>query len=128
MQRSSGKPNTKRLRAEQAGRLAEVLAALWFQLRFYRILRRRYRSPVGEIDLVLRRGRTVVFVEVKARGRASSEEDALRSVNQGRIVRAANHFLMRHPELSGYDMRFDVIFLAPGQWPRHIHNAFGLTG
>jgi len=128
MQRSPAKPDRKRLRAERAGRVAEVLAALWFQLQLYRILARRYRSPVGEIDLVVGRGRMLVFVEVKTRGRGGSQEDALRSVNQDRISRAAAHFLMRHPRWIGHDMRFDVIFLAPGQWPRHIHNAFELAG
>jgi putative endonuclease len=46
------------------------------------------------------------------------------AVNRHRIVRAAQMWLMRRPELANGDTRFDVIFLAPFAWPRHIVNAF----
>ena len=52
----------------RAGLRAETIAALWLNLKFYRILSRRYRAQGGEVDIVALRGRTVVFVEVKARG------------------------------------------------------------
>jgi hypothetical protein len=57
----------KRRRADRAGRLAETLCALSLRLRGYRILDRRFRTPVGELDIVARRGRALVFVEVNAR-------------------------------------------------------------
>lgn len=108
--------------------MAELLAGLLLQVTFHRILLRRYKTPVGEIDLVARRGRTLIFIEVKTRGRASGEAEALEAVNQARIVRAASWFLTRHPQLAGLDMRFDVIFLAPGKWPRHVKHAFSGDG
>jgi putative endonuclease len=82
------------------------------------------KTPVGEIDLIVRRGNQIAFVEVKARSFSSGEADALMAVNRKRIVHAAQLWLMRRPELAAGDLRFDVIFLAPFAWPRHIVNAF----
>lgn len=114
----------ERQRAEKHGRWAETLAALYLRAQFFSIAAQRVKSPVGEVDLIARRGKLVVFVEVKARARQADLATALESVNTRRIVRAAQHFLSRHPELAGYDMRFDVIFLAPWTWPRHVKDAF----
>jgi len=121
----SSKPSKGRVRAYRAGHRAEALAAWLLRLKLYRIVERRYRTPVGEIDLVVERWGMTVFVEVKARSRASTETETLQGVNQRRIVQAAQYWLSRHPAKAGTDLRFDVIFLAPGRWPRHIVHAFG---
>lgn len=117
-------PSDKRQAAYRRGHRGEALAALWLQLKFYRILARRYKTPLGEIDLVAERGGTVVFVEVKQRARDADEALTFAAVNRERIGRAAQLWLARHPEASGRDLRFDVILLAPGRWPRHLINAF----
>ncbi len=114
----------ERLRAERQGRRAEAVAALWLRAQLFAIVAQRFKTPVGEIDLVARRGRLLVFVEVKARTRATSEAEALEAVNRQRIVHAANWYIARHPHLAGLDMRFDVMFLAPGALPRHLKHAF----
>ena len=93
----------------------------------YRILARRYKTPVGEIDLVAERFGTLVFIEVKARSARSEHGQALGAVNASRIARAARYFLARHPEHVDRPMRFDVIFLAPLAWPRHLKGAFETT-
>jgi putative endonuclease len=106
------------------GLSAESRAALWLRFKGYRILARRLATPVGEIDLVARRGRVLAFVEVKAR---ASVEEALFAIGrrqQQRIVRAAGAFLARRPALAGCDLRFDVIAVAPRRWPRHLPGAF----
>lgn len=122
---SPSKPrNDVRLIAERQGRRAEALAALWLQAQLYRIVERRFKTPVGEIDLIAERFGTTVFVEVKARGRTGSEADALGKVNRQRLVRAANYYLARHPKKAATPLRFDVIFLAPGSLPRHLKAAF----
>lgn len=130
--RSSSKPRAsprpERLRAEAFGQRGEALAAWYLRLKLYRILARRVKTPVGEIDLVARRAGVTVFVEVKARKNNESEADALGAVDRRRIVRAAMSYLARHPRLNDTPMRFDVIFLAPGRWPRHLSNAFDATG
>lgn len=113
-----------RLRAELFGRRGEALAAWYLRLKGYAILARRYKTPSGEIDLVVRRGGTTVFVEVKSRLSAEGEGEALGAVNARRISAAAGHYLSRHPRLAGGAFRFDVIFLAPFRLPRHVRNAF----
>jgi putative endonuclease len=119
--------SAERERAERAGRRAEALAALFLQAKGYRIKERRFRTPVGEIDLIAERFGITAFIEVKARASRKSEAEALEAVNQGRIGRAAQFYLARHPELAETDLRFDVIFLAPLSWPRHVRNAFELA-
>lgn len=122
---SPSKPKSKaRIAAYLAGHRGEALAALWLRLKLYRIVGRRYKTPLGEIDLIAERFGITVFVEVKARSRAASEAETLEGINQIRIVRAAQYWLARHPGKAKTDLRFDVIFLAPGQWPRHVINAF----
>jgi putative endonuclease len=117
-------PSERRLAAERAGHRGEALAALFLQAKFYRLRQQRFKTPGGEIDLVVEKNGTIIFVEVKTRGQNANEAMALGAVNRSRITRAASYWLARHPTESGKDIRFDVIFLAKGRWPRHLINAF----
>ena len=122
---SPSKPKSKaRVQAQLGGHRGETLAAWFLRLKLYRVVTRRYKTPVGEIDLIAERFGTTVFVEVKARSKASSEGETLEAVNQSRIGRAAQYWLARHPTKAETSLRFDAIFLAPGRWPRHVVNAF----
>jgi putative endonuclease len=112
----------RRRGAEQWGRAAESLAAILLRLKGYRILARDLRSPVGEIDLIARRGRTLAFVEVKAR--AGADDEVLTARQRRRIVRAAQLFIARHPGLAALDVRFDLILIGRRRWPRHLQAAF----
>jgi putative endonuclease len=117
-----------RLAAYRRGLFAETLAAWLLRVRLYRILARRYRTPSGEIDLIARRGRTIVFVEVKSR---PSEIEALEAVGakaRRRIVRAAELWLAAHPDAAGFDLRFDVVLVVPGRLPRHLVSVFDADG
>jgi putative endonuclease len=122
------KPAVFRQFAEGAGRRGEFWAALFLRAKLYRILASRVKTPVGEIDLIASRGGVTVFVEVKSRSFSHQEEEALGGVNIRRISRAAQLWLQRRPDLANGDCRFDVIFLAPFAWPRHIVNAFDGSG
>jgi putative endonuclease len=125
MRRLPKKPGPDRRRAERAGRRAETLAALFLRLKLYRIVAMRYKTPVGEIDIVARRGRMLVLVEVKQRaGSPMAHAQALEAVNTARIIAAAGWFQSAHPNYQGFDFRFDVISVAPGRWPYHLVNAF----
>jgi len=122
---SPSKPKSKaRIAAYLGGHRGETLAAWFLRLKLYRIVQRRCKTPVGEIDLIAERFGTTVFVEVKARSAAAREIEALEAVNRSRIARAAQYWLARHPGKARRNCRFDVIFLAPGRWPRHVINAF----
>ncbi len=116
--------NKKRLARYHRGVFAEYVAAIWLQFRAYRILDRRFKTPVGEIDLIAKRGRTLVFVEVKARRTAAEAAAAIHYQNQQRIVRAAQLYLGMHPQWQDYTIRFDAVVIAWYKLPKHIPHAF----
>jgi putative endonuclease len=116
--------SSKHLGAELFGRRGETLAAWYLRLKGYRIVAARVKTPVGEIDLVARRFGLTAFIEVKARQSRAEEAMALAAVNTSRISRAAQYYVARHPALAETALRFDVIFLAPRTWPRHVKGAF----
>jgi len=111
----------KRQRAELGGRRAERLAALWLQLKGWKILGRRVRTPVGEVDLVARRGRIVAFVEVKARATAQDAAFALDEWRLRRVAAAAEALAHRYTR-AGDDIRLDAVFIVPRRLPRHLAN------
>ncbi len=117
-----------RRRAERRGRRAETLAAWLLRLKGYRILARRTRTPVGEIDLIARRGRLVAFVEVKQRPSFAEAAEAVTPTARRRIARAASFWLSAHPAAAALDLRFDVIICVSGRLPRHLTGAFDAEG
>ena len=116
----------ERVRAFRRGIDAETLAAWSLRLKGWRILARRFSEGPGEVDLVARRGRTIAFVEVKARADFATAAEAVSPRQQHRIRRAAEAFLARRPAYAGYVVRFDVVLVMPRRWPKHLPNAFGL--
>lgn len=117
-----------RQQAERRGHRAEARAAWFLRLKGYRILARRWRAPVGEIDLIARRGRLVAFVEVKQRPSEADAVEAVTASAQRRIARAASAWRAAHPAAATLDCRFDVVVCVPGRLPRHIAGAFDATG
>jgi len=110
------------------GKWAETLAAWLLRAKGYRILDRRVAPPrgsgAGEIDIVARRGRTLAFVEIKAR---PSPEEGLLAVSQQqqrRLLRAAVWYTKTQPRHAMCDIRFDVVVVAPGRWPLHLPDAW----
>ena len=114
----------RRLRAYRQGVFSESVAALMLRLKGNRVVARRYKTPVGEIDLVALKGKRLAFVEVKRRKSFEEAVEALPSRARRRIVRAAQYWLAAHPLYNGHDMRFDVVLTAPWSWPHYIENAF----
>ncbi len=109
---------------ERRGRRAETLAAAFLLMKGYRIVARRYRTPSGEIDLVVRRGGTVAFVEVKARADRDIAAAEIAARQQRRITAAAAFFVWAHPWAAALVQRFDAVLIAPGRWPRHVIDAW----
>jgi putative endonuclease len=117
-------PSARRIKAFKLGVSAEARAALYLAAKGFRPLAKRWKSPVGELDLVVKRGSLLVFVEVKARPQLDQAAEAVLPRQRRRIVAAAEAWLAAHPEHAGYDMRFDAVLVAPGKLPRHVVSAF----
>ena len=117
-------PRPERQVAFAFGLSAESRAAAYLIAKGYRIVARRFRSPVGEIDIVARRRGTLIFVEVKARERLDDAAEAVIVRQQRRIIAAAEMWLASHPDDINLDIRFDVMLVAPKSLPRHIEAAF----
>ena len=126
--RTTRPADLRRQRAEGRGRRAETVAAWFLRLKFYRILARRYRTPVGEIDLIARRGRTIVFIEVKQRPSDVAAIEAVTFKTRRRIARAAELWVAAHPAAATLDQRFDVVIAVPRRLPRHLVAVFDGSG
>jgi putative endonuclease len=112
-----------RQQAERGGRRAERLAGWWLRLKGWRILAIRARTPVGEVDLVARRGRTLAFIEVKARASAGAAAWALDDWRLRRVAAAAEALAPRYLR-AGDTVRIDAILMVPRRWPRHLTNVW----
>ncbi|MET0183771.1 MAG: YraN family protein [Caulobacterales bacterium] len=112
--------------AERRGRAAEMIAALWLMAKGYRILGQRLRTPFGEVDLAALRKGVLVIVEVKARASKDAGLYAVTPMAQDRIARAATMLAGRW-RLNALPIRFDVVIVGAGLWPKHVLNAWDVS-
>ncbi len=115
---------TERTRRYRLGHYAESISVWHLRLRGYRVLARRYRTPVGEIDIIARRGKLIAFIEVKARRTKALAIESITLKQRRHIRRAAGAFLSAHPTLTNCDLRFDIILVTPWALPAHITDAW----
>lgn len=104
--------DTTRRPSDRDGRQAEELAAHFLERKGLRIVARNYRCRGGEIDLVCRHGKTIVFVEVRLRRNAAfgGAAASVTSTKQRRIILAAQHFLTANKQTES-DCRFDCVLM-----------------
>jgi len=101
------------------------MVCVWYlRLRGYRILARRLRTPVGEIDILARRGDVLAAIEVKARDRIADAAEAVTPRQRRRVARAAAWVLTGRPALADLALRFDAMLIAPRRLPVHIPDAW----
>ena len=117
----------KRKAAYARGRSAEWLAAAWLMLKGYRLLYWRSKTKVGEIDLIMRRRKQIIFVEVKARNTHENAAASIDALNQQRVIRAAQWFMRAHVHYAEYDFRFDAVTISCYSLPHHIPHAFSMS-
>ena len=106
------------------GLLAEIIAAIYLMFKGYKIISWRYKTPHGEIDLIVFGNNTLAFVEVKQR---ATIEEALFSLTphmRSRITRAALHFIGTHRDYADKQMRFDLMAIKLPCFVRHLDNAW----
>ncbi|MBB6012071.1 putative endonuclease [Aquamicrobium lusatiense] len=116
--------DNRRKAAYRRGHYSEWLAALALMIKGYRILERRYRTRLGEIDLIARRGDLVLIVEVKARRSLVDAMEAIARQSERRIEAAADIWLSRQPDYGRFSLRFDMVAVLPWRWPVHVENIF----
>nr|WP_070961389.1 YraN family protein [Hyphomonas sp. Mor2] len=109
----------KRRQAERRGRWAEIYAAIWLQVRGYRILARRVKLPVGEVDLIAQRGSVLAFIEVKQRASLLQAQTAVPTSAWIRISRAAEIWANRDARRAELDWRYDLVAITPWALPKH---------
>ncbi|HXF55610.1 MAG TPA: YraN family protein [Hyphomicrobiaceae bacterium] len=103
--------------------MAELIAAAYLLAKGYRILARRHKSRLGEIDLIAVRGRRLAFVEVKQRATLEGAQAAVTDAQARRVAQAAERWVWRNPRYRDYEIGLDAVLIVPGRLPRHARHA-----
>ena len=122
--RSSSLAKNKKQKAYQLGKWAVYIAAAMLIFKGYRILTLRYKATHGEIDVIARRGRTIAFIEVKARKSLTAGKESVTAKQRERISNAATQFMKQRPRLSNLTSRYDIVVITPKSFPKHITSAW----
>lgn len=109
------------------GIVSEYFAAVYLVFKGYRIVEVRYKTPVGEIDIIAKKGGVLVCVEVKYRQHIDDGLFAISRSSQKRIIRALNVYLSCCKLTQGNDVRFDALILSPPFSIKHVVNAWTST-
>jgi putative endonuclease len=113
-----------------AGKQAEAKARMFLEAKGLTCITHNWRCPTGEIDLIMRDGEEIVFVEVRSKASVADEDpsESITPVKQKKIVKTALLFLQQQQILDTVDCRFDVISLSGGQlkWFRDAFTADGI--
>lgn len=114
---------SKKLGSYRRGHIAEFAAAAYLTGLGYRVVARRHKTAAGEIDLIIIKARRVGFVEVKQRPTMADCEAAITPRLRQRVRRAAELWLANNALYHGYDLGFDLVFIAPWSWPIYLKDA-----
>jgi putative endonuclease len=92
----------------RSGIVGEYIAIFLYSIKFYKLLHHRWKSNVGEIDIIMQRGKLLVFIEVKTRKHGIAESSISKNQRK-RIINAANLFIAKNPKYQNFDIRFDLV-------------------
>ena len=110
------------------GKYAEFLARTYMRLHGFSIVAQNYvcgrGTTAGEIDFIAKRGKLLVFTEVKQRSSLEAAAYAISPQQQQRLIRGAQNFLKNNPQFSDFDMRFDAVLIAFPFSIQHIKHAW----
>lgn len=121
---TTGEQTQRRREAQRRGLWAETLACWALRLKGYRIVARNWRCPLGEIDIIARRGSILAVIEVKNRLGLAPALEAISPRQRLRVERAASAFIARRPDCQSLDVRFDAVTIEPWKWPKHLAGAW----
>lgn len=110
--------------SELKGRIAEIIAIIFLSCKLYNIIKYRYKTNFGEIDLIAIKGNNLVFIEVKQRQSIQKAQESVSAYQQKRIIEAANFFIAKHNWAQNLMLRYDIIATAPFKLPKHYKDAF----
>lgn len=116
-------PSRERQRRNRRGAAAEAIAAVYLMAHGHRILARRFKTPLGEIDLITRKGRRIGFVEVKLRRTRLDCEAAITARLGQRVRRAAGLWQAKQEVFRDFDIGFDLVFIVPWHRPLYLPDA-----
>lgn len=121
-------PWSSKMNSYTKGKIAEFLARMYMRLHGFSIVEQNYVSgrgtTAGEIDFIAKRGKLLVFAEVKQRSSLDNAAYAIKPMQQQRLIRGAKNFLKNHPQYAGYDIRFDAVLVTLPFSIRRISNAW----
>lgn len=119
---------TNKMLDNKTGHLCETLALIFLMMKGYVPVAKNYvtgrGTGAGEVDLIVRRGKMLVFVEVKKRPSFTAGLHAITIENQTRVIRASAAFLARHPRYANMNVRYDAVILVPWKRPKHLQEAW----
>ncbi len=116
-------PSTRRS-AERKGHKGETIAVIWLMLKGYRIVARRYKTKIGEVDIIARKRDVVAMVEVKARNSVGEAMDAVDRTTMRRIEAAGDIWLAKQRDFARLSVRYDLVAILPRKWPMHVKRLF----
>ncbi len=122
-----GGDTSKRVAAYRLGHRAEWIAALALMVKGFRPVALRYGGKGGEIDLIAKRGKLIIFVEVKARATYLAGLEAVSAEKQRLMSRTVQRWLGANPWAGSSALRADLVIVVPWRWPRHVPHAFEMA-
>ncbi|WP_010268775.1 YraN family protein [Anaplasma marginale] len=106
------------------GYAGELVVLLLRKARLHKVLHHRYRSPLGEIDLIVQNGRELHFIEVKTSMTSRFHEVPVTKKQRRSVVRTAQYFLSRNPQFSEHQISFEVYCFSPKSGVTRFVNAW----
>ncbi len=109
-------------RSFRQGFLGEIKALTFLIFKGYIPLKWRYKTKYGEIDLIVRNKKTLIFVEVKTRPNFEKGYDSISYEQKRRIEFASDIFIKKNKKYKDFGSRFDAVIISPLKWPVHLIN------
>ena len=106
------------------GKIGEILAIIFLLFKGYKIIAHNHRNYFGEIDIIAKKGKNLVFLEVKSRKKIFDVRQVVSFWQQKRIVNAGDYFWLKNKKYQNCNVRFDLIVISRALKIKHYQNFF----